>query len=87
MPVEFEMNAVGSPDGVRLAGSLVGMNGAVTVSPETARAISNLLTQAATQFELTIDAKAERFTGESARWANMYVGRIYRPPFVLPDEV
>jgi len=36
---------------------------------------------------VTIDTKTERFTGESARWANMYVSRIYRPPFVVPEKV
>ena len=36
---------------------------------------------------LTIDTKTERFTGESAEWANMYLSRIYRPPFVVPEVV
>ncbi len=33
------------------------------------------------------DANAEQFTGETARWANMYLSRLYRPPFVMPRKV
>ena len=36
---------------------------------------------------LTIDPKTERFTGPSAAWANMYLSRLYRPPFVVPEKV
>ena len=36
---------------------------------------------------VTMDARTERFTGASSQWANMYVSRIYRPPFVVPEEV
>jgi hypothetical protein len=35
---------------------------------------------------LTLDAKTGRFVGEASRWANMYLCRQYRPPFVLPDK-
>jgi len=33
------------------------------------------------------DANAEQFTGETARWANMYLSRLYRPPFIVPEKV
>ena len=36
---------------------------------------------------LTMDSKTERFTGECSEWANMYVKRNYREPFVVPDQV
>jgi predicted dehydrogenase len=36
---------------------------------------------------LTMDPKTERFTGENSKWANMYIKRNYREPFVVPDEV
>ncbi|MEJ2649725.1 MAG: Gfo/Idh/MocA family oxidoreductase [Sedimentisphaerales bacterium] len=36
---------------------------------------------------LTMDPKAERFTGENSEWANMYIKRNYREPYVVPDEV
>jgi len=36
---------------------------------------------------LTMDPKAEKFTGEYSEWANMYVKRNYREPFVVPDQV
>ena len=36
--------------------------------------------------KLTMDTKAERFTGQAAEWANMYITRQYRRGFVLPDE-
>ncbi|MHC4109901.1 MAG: Gfo/Idh/MocA family protein [Planctomycetota bacterium] len=36
---------------------------------------------------LTFDQKSERFVGESSEWANMFVRRDYREPFVVPDEI
>jgi predicted dehydrogenase len=36
---------------------------------------------------LTMDPKAEKFTGDCSEWANMYVKRNYREPFVVPDKV
>ncbi|HCO93468.1 MAG TPA: dehydrogenase [Phycisphaerales bacterium] len=36
---------------------------------------------------LTMDPQAERFVGEYSEWANMYVKRNYREPFVVPDNV
>ena len=36
---------------------------------------------------LTMDPKTERFTGQYSEWANMYLKRNYREPFVVPDEV
>lgn len=36
---------------------------------------------------LTMDPKIEKFTGEDSEWANMYVKRNYREPFVVPDQV
>jgi hypothetical protein len=36
---------------------------------------------------LTFDAEQERFTGDCAAYANMYLKRICRPPFVVPDAV
>jgi len=36
---------------------------------------------------LTMDPQAERFVGEYSEWANMYVKRNYREPFVVPDKV
>ncbi len=36
---------------------------------------------------LTFDYDRQRFTGESAEYANMFLKRIYRPPFILPDTV
>jgi hypothetical protein len=36
---------------------------------------------------LTMDPKAEKFTGEYSQWANMYVKRNYREPFVVPEKV
>jgi len=36
---------------------------------------------------LTLDAEAERFVGEAGEWANMYLSRVYRRPFVMPDNV
>ncbi len=36
---------------------------------------------------LTLDPDAERFTGEFSERANMLIGRNYRAPFVVPDDV
>jgi len=36
---------------------------------------------------LAFDPKAERFTGDHAEWANMYLKPLYRPPYVLPETV
>ncbi|MBN2182488.1 MAG: Gfo/Idh/MocA family oxidoreductase [Sedimentisphaerales bacterium] len=36
---------------------------------------------------LTMDPKTEKFTGELSDYANMYVKRNYREPFVVPDTV
>jgi predicted dehydrogenase len=36
---------------------------------------------------VTFDAEQERFVGESAEFANMFLKRTYRPPFVVPDAV
>jgi hypothetical protein len=36
---------------------------------------------------LTFDAEQERFVGSSAPYANMFLKRTYRPPFVVPDIV
>jgi predicted dehydrogenase len=36
---------------------------------------------------LTIDPQTERFVGEGSEWANMFIKRNYREPFVVPDEV
>ncbi|MGD8786945.1 MAG: hypothetical protein PVJ60_05935, partial [Phycisphaerales bacterium] len=36
---------------------------------------------------LTMDAKKEEFVGECSEWANMYLKRNYREPFVVPDKV
>ena len=36
---------------------------------------------------LTMDAKAERFTGDHAERANLFVKDAYRAPFVIPDRV
>jgi len=36
---------------------------------------------------LTMDPKAEKFTGELSDMANMYVKRNYREPFVVPEKV
>jgi predicted dehydrogenase len=36
---------------------------------------------------LNFDLEQERFTGEKSEWANMYLKRSYRPPFVMPDTV
>ena len=59
----------------RLAGHLKGNN----VNLDTDR-----LTLGAS---VTMDPKTERFTGASAEWANMYLDRVYRPPFVVPQKV
>jgi hypothetical protein len=36
---------------------------------------------------LTFDQRSERFVGEFSEWANMFVRRDYREPFVVPDEI
>ncbi|MHC4679823.1 MAG: hypothetical protein ACYTEK_14105 [Planctomycetota bacterium] len=36
---------------------------------------------------LTMDPEKERFVGEYSEWANMYVKRNYREPFIVPDKV
>ena len=36
---------------------------------------------------LNFDLEKERFTGEQSQWANMYLKRSYRPPFVVPEIV
>lgn len=37
--------------------------------------------------ELKFDTEKEEFTGPSSRWANMYLKRNYRRPFVLTEDV
>lgn len=36
---------------------------------------------------LTMDPEKEEFVGDYSNWANMYIKRNYREPFVVPDEV
>ena len=36
---------------------------------------------------LTFDGQNERFVGEFSDWANMFLRRNYREPFVVPDKV
>jgi predicted dehydrogenase len=36
---------------------------------------------------VTFDGEQEVFVGESAEYANMFLKRVYRPPFVVPDVV
>jgi hypothetical protein len=36
---------------------------------------------------LDFDIKREQFVGEQSEWANMFLKRIYRPPFVVPETV
>jgi len=36
---------------------------------------------------LTMNPRRERFVGEYSDWANMYVSRNYREPFVVPEKV
>ena len=36
---------------------------------------------------LTMNPDTEKFTGEHSDWANMYIKRNYREPFVVPDKV
>jgi len=36
---------------------------------------------------LTMDPRREKFVGEYSDWANMYLKRNYREPFVVPDRV
>ena len=34
---------------------------------------------------LTFDTESEKFTGEGSYYANMFLSRNYRPPFVVPE--
>jgi hypothetical protein len=36
---------------------------------------------------LEFDKEQEQFMGEHGEWANMFLKRIYRPPFVVPEFV
>ena len=36
---------------------------------------------------LTFDTGSEKFTGEGSYYANMFLSRNYRPPFVVPESV
>jgi hypothetical protein len=36
---------------------------------------------------LDFDVVSERFKGEHGDWANMFIKRLYRPPFVVPELV
>jgi len=36
---------------------------------------------------LTMDTRKEKFVGQYSDWANMYLKRNYREPFVVPDNV
>jgi predicted dehydrogenase len=36
---------------------------------------------------LTMDPQQEKYVGEYSNWANMYIKRNYREPFVVPDKV
>ncbi len=36
---------------------------------------------------LTMNPRKEKFVGEYSDWANMYLKRNYREPFVVPEEV
>ena len=36
---------------------------------------------------LNFDIEKERFRGEQSEWANMFLKRIYRPRFVVPEIV
>ena len=36
---------------------------------------------------LTFDTESETFTGEASHYANMFLSRNYRPPFVVPEAV
>jgi len=36
---------------------------------------------------LTIDTEKERFVGQFSDWANMFLSRNYREPFIVPEEV
>ena len=36
---------------------------------------------------LTFDAESEKFTGKDSSYANMFLSRNYRPPFVVPEIV
>ncbi len=36
---------------------------------------------------LTFDTENEKFTGDSSYYANMFLSRNYRSPFVVPETV
>ena len=36
---------------------------------------------------LTMDPDKEQFVGEHSEWANLYLKRNYREPFIVPDQV
>ncbi len=36
---------------------------------------------------LTFDDDRQQFTGDSAEYANMFLKRVYRPPFIVPEVV
>jgi len=36
---------------------------------------------------LNFDTESEKFTGEGSFYANMFLSRNYRPPFVVPEHV
>jgi hypothetical protein len=36
---------------------------------------------------LHFDINEEQFTGNQSQYANMFLKRLYRPPFVMPDTV
>ncbi len=36
---------------------------------------------------LTFDTESEKFVGEDSFYANMFLSRNYRPPFVVPETV
>jgi len=36
---------------------------------------------------LTFDDKRRHFTGEASEYANMFLKRLYRPSFVVPEDV
>lgn len=36
---------------------------------------------------LTFDTETEKFVGDDSFYANMFLSRNYRPPFVVPEQV
>ncbi|UCC96489.1 MAG: hypothetical protein JSW66_11670, partial [Phycisphaerales bacterium] len=36
---------------------------------------------------LSFETESEKFTGEGSFYANMFLSRNYRPPFVVPEQV